>query len=95
MRAHLLSVPGIGSGNGGGGSMGQVNIHGEVSRKKVGPLELSYTTLTESSATARSGAANNRNPLEIAFFSRTEYGRHFLVLELRSPRAGMGAMVAG
>ena len=93
--AHLLAVPGIGSGGSGGGSTGQVTIHGEVSSKKVGPLSVSYTTLTESSASSRSSSANNRNPVEIAFFSRTEYGRHFLILELRSPRAGIGAMVAG
>ena len=86
--AHLLSVPGIGGGSSGGG-MGQVVVHGQVSSKKVGPLAVTYSTQDRSGSTTSTAGGQ----LHYDFFSRTEYGRHFLVLESRNARTGIGAMV--
>lgn len=88
--AHLLTVPGIGAG-GQGGSMGQVVVHGQVSTKTVGPLSVTYSTQDRSGSSSTSGSSQ----AHYEFFARTEYGRHFLVLESRTARTGIGAMVAG
>ena len=75
--------------NGGGSSGGQTVVTGQVASRSVGPLTETFTT--HSGTTTNS--SNTRNATDIAYFSSTVYGQHFLVLEQRSPRAAIGAMV--
>ena len=60
---------------------------GEVESEGVGPISTSYVMQAESSGRGQ----GSRD----AFFTRTEYGRHFLTLEKRGPRYTVGAVVAG
>ena len=87
--AHLLVVEGIGAGANGGG-MGQIAIHGEVTELQVDSLRTRFTAQTATQINLGENRSNHET-----FFSRTEYGRHFLVLESRSPRAAIGAIVVG
>ena len=88
--AHVLSfrLTNIG---GGGSSGGSTVVTGQVSSRRVGPLQETFTT--HAGTTTSSG--NTRNATDIAYFSSTIYGQHFLVLEQRAPRAGIGATVVG
>ena len=88
--AHILAVPGIGTGAERGGDLGGIAITGEVTSERAGPMASSYTSMAGSEGFNDSGRNDHR-----AFFTRTEYGRHFLVLEQRSARAGFGARVVG
>ena len=74
---------------GGGSSGGQTVVTGQVSSRSVGPLTETFTT--HSGTTTNS--SNTRNATDIAYFSSTVYGQHFLVLEQRSPRTAIGALV--
>lgn len=89
--AHVLTVNDVDEAGESGSSAGSVTVHGEISMKKVGPLSLEYTTTSGT----QTGNTNTKSAVDVTFFSRTEYGRHFLALEARSARAGMGAMVVG
>lgn len=97
--AHLIITNGMPSTpiSGGGSSMtNNITIHGETQSRQVGPLRETFTTLAESGSSSGSGITANARPQhELTFFGRTEYGRQFLVLEARSPRSTIGAMVAG
>ena len=55
------------------------NTPGEISSATVGPMTTTYKTQAEKNWQS--------------FFTRTEYGRHFLILEQRTARSGIGAMV--
>ena len=87
--AHVLSFR-LASISGGGSGGGTVTT-GQVSRKKVGPLEIEYTTHSGTTAFNNS----SKSPEDIAYFSSTIYGQHFLSLEKRAPRTAIGAMVVG
>ena len=56
-------------------------IGGEVIEDQVGAIRSKYM------AQAQSG--------DEVFYTRTEYGRRFLVLEKRTPRVAIGAVVVG
>ena len=86
--AHVLSYhPYVQTG--GGSSMGGTTGTGQLSRKRVGPLEVEYET--HSGTTTNSN--NSKSSTDVAYFSGTTYGMTFLALEQRSPRAAIGAMV--
>ena len=54
---------------------------GEVSREKIGPKEIEYKTQAEAGWQA--------------FFTRTSYGRLFLIMERRTPAVALSARVYG
>ena len=58
-----------------------LNRRGEIASGGAGPLRASYRTQAD-------------NGWE-AFFTRTEYGRRFLILEQRTPGFAIGARVVG
>ena len=88
--AHLLSysLTNIAGGGSGGGA---TTTTGQISKKSVGPLSVEYETLSGTTTNSR----NSRNPTEVAYFAGTTYGQQFLILEQRSPRAAIGALVVG
>ena len=89
--AHVLSYRLTAISGGGGIGGGSTTTTGQISTKKVGPLEVSYET--HSGTTTNSN--NTKSATDVAYFSSTIYGQHFLALEQRSPRVAIGAMVAG
>ena len=86
--AHVLSYRLTAIAGGGGG--GSTTVTGQVSRRRVGPLEEEFSTHTGST---QGNATSRRSSEDIAYFSGTIYGQHFLALEARSPRATIGAIV--
>ena len=73
--------------NGGGGS---TVVSGQVTRRRVGPLEEEFSTHT---GTASAAGGTRKSAEDLAYFSSTVYGQHFLALEGRSARATIGALV--
>lgn len=88
--AHVLAfrLPTQASPISGGG--GSTVVTGQVSRRRVGPLEEEFTTHTGST---QGNAGSRKSAEDIAYFSSTIYGQHFLALEARSARASIGAIV--
>ena len=88
--AHVLSFQLVPIG-GGGSSGGSTAVTGQVTSHTVGPLSTTYAT--HSGTTTNSN--NTKSATDVAFFSSTIYGQHFLALEARTPRVAIGAIVAG
>ena len=74
----------------GGGGGGSTAVTGQLQRRRVGPLEEEFAT---HSGSTQGNAGSRKSSEDIAYFSSTIYGQHFLALEARSPRASIGAMV--
>ena len=91
--AHVLSFRLTAISGGGGSGGGSTVVTGQVSSRSVGPLREEFST--HSGTTQNSSSNRGRSPEDIAYFSSTIYGQHFLSLEPRSARAGIGAIVAG
>ena len=62
-----------------------ISASGELLSERAGPMSVNYVTQAETSGF---GVGSRQ-----AFFTRTEYGRQFLILEHRSPRHAIGAVV--
>ena len=90
--AHVLSfrLPTQDSPIAGGG--GSTVVTGQVSRRRVGPLEEEFSTHT---GTASNAQSTRKSAEDLAYFSSTIYGQHFLALEGRSARSSIGGMVVG
>ena len=88
--AHVLSFQLVPI-SGGGSSGGSTAVTGQVTSHTVGPLSTTYAT--HSGTTTNSN--NTKSATDVAFFSSTIYGQHFLALEARTPRVAIGAIVAG
>ena len=60
---------------------------GEVASEGAGPFRIEYITQAESGGRGQGSRT--------AYFTSTHYGQDFLILEQRTPRSAIGAMVAG
>ena len=89
--AHVLSYRLTAISGGGGSGGGATTATGQITKKSVGPLSVEYET--HSGTTTSS--SNTKSATDVAYFSATLYGQHFLVLEARSPRVAIGATVVG
>ena len=92
--AHVLSFRLTAISGGGGSGGGTTTVTGQLESRQVGPLRETFSTHSGTASGTR-GGARARSPEDIAYFSSTIYGQHFLSLEPRSARAGIGAIVAG
>ena len=77
--AHLLALESEHTGKPDGGS-------GVVASERIGPKTISYLT--------QAGTGQNADDRKV-FFATSSYGRRFLALEARTPRAAIGAVVVG
>ena len=89
--AHVLAFRLPAQAGGGSSGGGTIVVTGQVASRSVGPLSESFTT--HSGTTTNS--SNTKSATDVAYFSSTVYGQHFLALEARTPRVGIGAMVVG
>ena len=72
-----------------GGGRGEVT--GAVKSDKAGPLSATYQTL----ASAGGGGESAAKSAAIAYWETTLYGQRYYILEHRTPRFVVGALVAG
>ena len=93
--AHVLSFRLTAISGGGGSGGGTTTVTGQLESRRVGPLQETFSTHSGTASGTGGSSARTRSPEDIAYFSSTIYGQHFLSLEPRTARAGIGAMVAG
>ena len=93
--AHVLSFRLTAISGGGGSGGGTTTVTGQLESRQVGPLRETFSTHSGTASGGSGGNARGRSPEDIAYFSSTIYGQHFLSLEPRTARAGIGAIVAG
>ena len=96
VAAHVLSFRLTAIAGGGGSGGGTTTVTGQLESRQVGPLRETFSTHSGTASGGGGGSsARTRSPEDIAYFSSTIYGQHFLSLEPRTARAGIGAIVAG
>ena len=89
--AHVLSYRLAAIAGGGGSGGGATTTTGQITKKRVGPLSVEYATFSGTTT----NSSNHKSATDVAYFSATVYGQHFLSLEARAPRTAIGAMVVG